>query len=279
MNERRVARAIALCFLLSAAASIALMVVYIAGGQPQAEGVLVGVALGGIGIGLILWGKHLMPGGHFVQERVSHEASDSEQEAAARDLEAEGRIGRRNFLSRLLALAGGSLGLAALFPIRSFGQAPGADLLHTKWSSGARLVTADAVAVRPDDLEIGGILTVFPEGHEGSADSQTVLIRVDPEEFRPLEGREAWAPQGYVAYSKVCTHAGCPVGLFQAESNELFCPCHQSVFDVLDGARPTDGPATRPLPQLPIQIGDDGYISATGDFSDPVGPTFWGYPE
>jgi ubiquinol-cytochrome c reductase iron-sulfur subunit len=279
MNETRVSRWIALSFLLSAAASIALMLVYIGGGQPQAEGILVGASLGGIGVGLILWGKHLMPGGHFVQERVSHEATDAEQAAAADDLEAEGQIGRRGFLAGMFAVAAGSLGLAALFPIRSFGEAPGADLLHTKWEPGARLVTGDAIAVRPQDLELGGIVTVFPEGHVGSADSQTVLIRIDPVKFQPLEGREDWAPDGYVAYSKLCTHAGCPVGLFQAESNELFCPCHQSVFDVLDGAKPTDGPATRALPQLPLQVDEEGYIVATGDFSDPVGPTFWGYPE
>jgi ubiquinol-cytochrome c reductase iron-sulfur subunit len=118
-------------------------------------------------------------------------------------------------------------------------------------------------------------LTVFPEGHTGSADSQTVLIRVDTSTLQPLPGRESWSPDGYLAYSKICTHAGCPVGLYEQSSNSLFCPCHQSVFDVLEGAKPIAGPATRPLPQLPLEIGADGFLRAQGDYIEPVGPGFW----
>jgi ubiquinol-cytochrome c reductase iron-sulfur subunit len=116
---------------------------------------------------------------------------------------------------------------------------------------------------------------VFPEGSPGSADGQAVLIRVAPGLLHPKPGREDWSPGGLVAYSKICTHAGCPVGLYQADSHQLLCPCHQSTFDVLRHAIPQIGPAAAPLPQLPLAIDADGYVVARGDFSEPVGPSFW----
>ena len=275
MSDRKMSRTIAVSFGISALASIALMVTYILGGQVQVEGALIGVALGGMGVGLVVWGKDLMPGGHYVQEREAHETPDEEREALLDDLVGgdEG-IGRRKFLGRMLGLAAGSLGLAALFPIRSLGSAPGDDLFHTEWRNGMRLVTSDGIPVRLDALETGGILTVYPAVEPGSADGQAVLLKVDPNELE-LGDRESWTRDGYVAYSKICTHAGCPVGLYEPETHELLCPCHQSVFDVLRGAAPAGGPATRPLPQLPLSVDDEGYFVATGDFSDPVGPGFW----
>jgi ubiquinol-cytochrome c reductase iron-sulfur subunit len=129
--------------------------------------------------------------------------------------------------------------------------------------------------VNVDGLETGGVLTVFPEGAVDAADSQTVLIRVDLLDFSPLPGREDWSPDGYLAYSKICTHAGCPVGLYEAQTQQLFCPCHQSVFDAVDGAKPVSGPASRPLPQLPLEVGDDGYLRSQSDYTEPVGPAFW----
>ena len=129
--------------------------------------------------------------------------------------------------------------------------------------------------VNVGDLEVGGVITVFPEGNVGSADSQTLLIRLANHAVTTRPGRETWAPEGYVAYSKVCTHAGCPVGLYQAGTERLLCPCHQSTFDVLDGARPVFGPAARSLPQLPLAVDGSGYVVSRGDFSGPVGPGFW----
>ena len=118
-------------------------------------------------------------------------------------------------------------------------------------------------------------MTAFPEGYVGSADAQTVLIRVAPELLQLPPDRVIWAPDGYVAYSKLCTHAGCPVGLYRATEHQLLCPCHQSTFNVLDGAEVVFGPAGRPLPQLPIQLQGDGTFVAQGDFFEPVGPAFW----
>jgi ubiquinol-cytochrome c reductase iron-sulfur subunit len=117
---------------------------------------------------------------------------------------------------------------------------------------------------------------LFPEGHAGAADAQTLLIRL-PREV-PAPGPEDWTVEGAVAFSKICTHAGCPVGLYEAASRELFCPCHQSTFSVDDGARPRFGPATRPLPQLPIGVDTRGFVVALSDYQEPVGPGFWTRP-
>jgi ubiquinol-cytochrome c reductase iron-sulfur subunit len=278
-EQRSATRLIAASFTVSALASLGLLITYILGGQPQVEGSLIAVSLGGLAVGFILWAHYLMPGGHFVEERESHASSPAERSSLEADLERSGdEIQRRTFLGRIVLGALGLLGVAALFPVRSLGTKPGRTLFHTSWTPGARLVTAAGEGVSADTLELGGVLTVFPDGHITAADSQTILLRVNTAEFTPLPGRETWSPDGYLAYSKVCTHAGCPVALYQAEAKELFCPCHQSAFDVFDGARPVAGPATRPLPQLPLAVDADGFLVAQGDFSAPVGPGFWNDP-
>jgi ubiquinol-cytochrome c reductase iron-sulfur subunit len=263
-----------LCFAVSAAASLGLTVVYALGGQPQLEGLLLGLGLGGLAVGLILMAKAWLPGGHFVEERDVVPAGAGQQAEAERSLE-EGadNLERRGFITKLLGAAVGALGIAAVFPIRSLGTRPGRELFETAWTAGARLVTEDGLPVRPEGVAVNGVLTVFPEGHEDAADAQTLLIRLPSEDQPP--GPAGASVEGFVGFSKVCTHAGCPVGLYQADSRELFCPCHQSAFAVLEGAKPTNGPATRPLPQLPLALDEDGYLIATGDFPEPVGPGFW----
>jgi ubiquinol-cytochrome c reductase iron-sulfur subunit len=125
-------------------------------------------------------------------------------------------------------------------------------------------------------LQPGSTVTVFPEDQIGDERAQTVLIRVKEELLQMPEDRTSWVPGGYVAYSRVCTHAGCPVGEFQAEQSILLCPCHQSTFDVLRAAAPTGGPAARALPQLPLYVHADGTLRANGEFTAPPGPGFWG---
>ena len=274
-------RPVAFAFVIAIVAALALFVVYVGGGNPQAEGALLAVALGGIGTGLLMWATRLMP--HIRDETQPRSkkarATDDERASASATVEAGvEEIRRRRFLSRMLFGAVAALGLAALIPIRSLGRSPRSSLLRTKWSPGARLVTVDGSPVTESTLEVGSFTTVFPEGFEGSSDSQAVLVSVEPELLRLPPDRTAGAPSGLVAYSKLCTHAGCPLGLYLAATHELRCPCHQSTFDVLDGARPVYGPAPRPLPQLPIEVDDDGSLRATGDFTDPVGPAFWELP-
>lgn len=270
----RSTRSITISFLVSAAASLGLAGVYLAGGQPQAEGLLLGIALGGLAIGFVLLAKNFLPQGPFVEEREVKPGEAFEQKRAEVAFDdSTDEIDRRGFFGKLIGIALGSLGLAAIFPIRSLGTRPGRELFETPWENGRRLVTEAGVPIRIDDLPVNGFLTVFPESNTDAADAQTVLIRL-PESDEP-PGPEGATVEGFVAFSKVCTHAGCPVGLYQAETRELFCPCHQSVFAVLQGAEPTAGPATRPLPQLPIGENEDGYLIALGDFPEPIGPGFW----
>jgi ubiquinol-cytochrome c reductase iron-sulfur subunit len=272
----RGAGAAGIAFGSSALASLGLTVVYWVGGQPQLEGMLLAVALGGIAVGLIVAAKELMPEGRYVEDRVPHPSPPAQRTAAAAAMErGEQQVARRGFIAKSLAAALGALGIAALFPIRSLGSRPGRSLFRTSWHPGARLVTPDGSPVTVGDVEVNGILTVFPEGATDRADSQAVLIRLEPGTYSAPPGREDWAPDGFIAYSKVCTHAGCPVGLYEPNSNQLFCPCHQSVFDVLDSATPTAGSATRALPQLPLEVDELGYLHSRDDFSEPVGPGFW----
>ena len=272
--------AIGWAFLLSAGASISLTVIYAYGGQPQAEGAMLFVALGGIAIGLVLWSKLLMPQTIYVEERkLTFDEPEEREEAEEAFVEGAEQIGRRSFLGKLLIGAVGALGVAFLFPIRSLGKAPGRALFQTAWKPGARAVTEDGTPVLASSLVDNAVLTVFPEGHTEAGDSQTVLIKTPSGVFAPKAGRETWSPDGIVGFSKICTHAGCPVGLYQAATSQLFCPCHQSVFNVAQSCQPTSGPATRPLPQLPLAIDDNGYIVAQGDFHQPVGPEFWNFGE
>jgi ubiquinol-cytochrome c reductase iron-sulfur subunit len=274
MNNR--GRGIAFALVCSLCASVAVTVVYAKGGQPQLEGAFLGIALGGLALALVGWAKVFLPHGPDVEDRDTVPAQTERRPEVIRyaDQGAE-EIGRRRFLARLLGLAVAALGGAAVFPIRSLGAAPGRSLAKTAWRNGLRAVREDGTPVRASEVSVDTILTVFPEGHTEDGDAPAVLIRLPEGLYRAPPHRAEWSPQGFVAFSKLCTHAGCPVGLYQAPSKQLFCPCHQSVFSVLDGARPTSGPATRALPQLPIAIDAQGYIVATGDFSDPVGPGYW----
>jgi len=276
-RSRAESRAIAF-FAVSTAAAIALVVVYWRGGQPQLEGTLLALITGGIGAAIVSWAKYAMPNTEVVEHRAPVASSDEDVAAFTADYErgAEG-IGRRRML---LAAAGASFaafGAALLFPLRSLGPRPGKGLKQTPFAGGPmRVVTADGRAVKPADIALDGVITVWPEGHTDAADAPTLLIRTRPDQtIKPRDGRDDWTIDGIVAYSKLCTHVGCPVGLYQAKVALLLCPCHQSTFDVLDGARPVFGPAARSLPQLPLGLNADGEIIARADFSSPVGPGFW----
>lgn len=274
-DEQRAVRRIAVAFGLSALAGLSLAAVYIVGGNVQAEGVLLALALGGLGYGLAEWAGKLMPAGPEVGDYADPPLPGGEDEVVEAVEEGWESFGRRKFLFRMLGAAGGAMGLALVFPIRSLGPSPGNSLLATAWRKGSRMVREDGQPVKASDLAVDGVLTVFPEGNTDAADSQAVLIRLDPRSVEQLSGREDWTDDGLIAYSKICTHAGCPVGLYRVATQDLFCPCHQSTFDVLDGARPVAGPATRALPRLPIEVDDEGYVVARDDYSEPVGPAFW----
>jgi ubiquinol-cytochrome c reductase iron-sulfur subunit len=270
-------RAPAIAFTVAIVAALVLAAVYWRGGQPQVEGILLALVLGGIGAGMALWAQRFMPHGPFEEERGEIASSEEDIAAFLEDVDhGSAGIARRGFLATLAAGALGALGVAALFPIRSLGPRPGKGLKETPFALGPkRLVNEQGRLVKADELAVDGFITCYPEGFVGAADAPTLLIHLRPGQNIPKPGREDWAPNDLVAYSKLCTHMGCPVGLYQARAGLLLCPCHQSTFDVGDHANPIFGPAANSLPQLPIRIDDDGYVVNTGDFSAPVGPGFW----
>ena len=157
-------------------------------------------------------------------------------------------------------------------------------MAETGWEAGVRMMTSDRRLVRPGDLLAGSIETVFPATPDGLttqvvADSVVLLIRLRPgQTVRPLAGQEDFGWQDFIAYSKICTHAGCPASLYEQQTGRLLCPCHQSQFDLLQDATPVFGPATRPLPKLAITVDEEGYFVARMDFVEPIGPSFWERP-
>lgn len=278
-NERRASRLIGLCFILAILASLGFMVLYSLGGSNELYGILFAIIFGGIGMGLVMWGKYLFRPEIVTEEREPHVSEEAAFEEAQGPLVlGTEQIVRRTFLVRLLAGAAGVFGLAALFPLGSLGPFPGANFVQTAWRRGLRLVDENGTALRVGDVPVNGMVTVFPEGHIGDAQAQSVLVRVEPTLLALPDGRNRWAPEGNVCYSKLCTHAGCPVGLFLAQFHELQCPCHFSTFNVLEGAKVEFGPAGRPLPQLPIYADAEGYLRAESGFTGPPGPGFWNQP-
>ncbi len=262
-------------FVLCAAAAVGSFIAGVVTDSVQWQGTLLGIAFAAAGVAMVSTANRLLRGGPYEEAREPLVPVAEEAAALNEDLERGRALSRRKWLRRSAAVAGGAVVVALAEPIRSLGPSPGKAPLRTAWGDGVRLVTVDGKPIAADEVAVDSLLTVFPEHHTGAADAQTVLVRVDPQMLRLPPERQGWTPEGFVAYSKVCTHAGCPVGLYQAESKQLLCPCHQSSFDVLRGAIPLSGPAAWPLPQLPLRIGDDGFLVATGDFNTPVGPGWW----
>lgn len=316
--ERRVERVITLLFLLTGLASLAFLVVYIwwpweyeigAGRDKYFTpllGLTLGLALFGVGMAAITWGKKLLPEEVSIQERHNGPSPADEQAmtgATMLNMVDELGIKRRPMMLKLaIALGLLPIGAAAAAPlIGGLIKDPhgkggkGQDDLYfsTGWNpvnndgKPIRLTREDGSPIRPSDVSVGGQITVFPGIPEGAtnkyADSPTLLIHLREDDAAMAKDRakkvnEGSQWQNYVAYSKICTHAGCPASLYEQQTNRLLCPCHQSQFQITDNARPIFGPATRALPQLPINVDDEGYFVATSDYKVPVGPAFWERP-
>ncbi|HWD95979.1 MAG TPA: Rieske 2Fe-2S domain-containing protein [Acidimicrobiales bacterium] len=281
-NPETVQGVIAVLFVLGILGVAAFGAAYWVNAKPWIIGATMGIGLFFLGIGLVAWGKYLMPRGPFVEERhtLANNEADRDAFAAAIVERGGGVVKRRKLLAGLLGGGLGIFGIVAIFPLlRSLGPLPKGTLFHTDWRKGSYAVDSSGRRISQGELTVGSILTIYPEGKQntdrGQAVDQTVLIRISNENFTTQKGRESWGPKGYVAYSKVCTHLGCPVGLYEQELQLLVCPCHQSMFNVTNGAIPQFGPAPRPLPQLPIYIDADGFIRAQDDYNQPVGPGFW----
>jgi len=298
---KRAERQVAALFGISILGTIATLVVYFV--QDQTEevasirlvNILLGFSLGfamlGIGIGAIHWARTLMRDHEMVEERHPMRSSDEGRAGAIQNLKdgAEDSgltTNRRTLLKGSLITAVAIAPLAVLVPqIGSMGGNWNVSAFrHTMWTKGTRLARdPDGALIKAADVTIGSVFHVIPDGlvdlehHklEEKAKAVVILIRMDPRDLNIQPGREDWSFDGIIAYSKICTHVGCPVALYEQQTHHLLCPCHQSTFDVANGAKVIFGPAKRPLPQLPIAVDDEGYIFAQSDFHEPIGPSYW----
>ena len=239
-----------------------------------------------IGMGAIHWAKTLMPDTEVVAQRHEFRSPDSDRkefiDTVKEGVGASG-LGRRSLIKRSL---GAALGLSALSPLlllRDLGPLPGDELKKTSWKAGTRLVTDPGDRpIRADDLEVGAVAQTLPQIGEGVhrklsdiGKDAVLLIRLRPEEFNLDAERLSWTHEGIIAFSKICSHMGCAVALYEQQTKHLLCPCHQSTFDVTRGAKVIFGPAARPLPQLDITVDAQGYLVARAPFNEAVGPSFW----
>jgi ubiquinol-cytochrome c reductase iron-sulfur subunit len=284
-NPRRAEIAAAAGFLLGAAAFGGFGAAYWQNYSNFWLGVTLSGGFAGMGYGMVVWGKYLMPRGPFSEARHLLAPTPEQREAFIEDFASRGKVAveRRSFLVKALGLASGILGVVLAFPlIRSLGPLPKKTLTESHWAKDDYLVDITGRKITAADLETGGFITVFPPSDIAGAYSQTMLIHVSlmssgflapPARFAQQRG--TWAPLGFIAFSKLCTHAGCPVGLYEELTERMLCPCHQSLFVVTDAATPVFGPAPRPLPQLPLYIDDAGYFRAQAGYDEPVGPGYW----
>jgi ubiquinol-cytochrome c reductase iron-sulfur subunit len=277
----RAYRAAVAAFTIAAAGGIAAAVGYWIEETGDLLGLGLAAALTGMGFGLVAWAKYLDLDEHAVQEREPLTTSADEQQQLRDEIATtKETVGRRPLLIGLLGGAFLSTVIGFVGPIGSLGPKPRGERGRTSWRAGVRLVTSDGAPIEVERTTFDQLVTVWPEGFVGADDSQVVLLRMPPGALtaRTVDGG---AVDGWVAYSKICTHAGCSVGLFGVDNREpdtirqLVCPCHQSVFDPVDRARPVGGPATRSLPQLRLAVDGQGFLVAAAEFDRVVGPVAW----
>ncbi|WP_156759312.1 cytochrome bc1 complex Rieske iron-sulfur subunit [Microbacterium karelineae] len=256
-------------------------------------GLGIAFALLAIGVGAIHWSKSIMSDKEYVEERHATRGSEETRAHVVKEFETaneESGFGRRKMIRNSLfaALAASILPGITLFRglAPNDGKDPVALLKQTTWDEGVHLTRdPSGTRIKASDVTLGSAFHVIPEtlldvSHDDGflnekAKAMVLMVRMRPEQITEREERKDWSYDGIVAYSKVCTHVGCPVALYEQHTHHLLCPCHQSQFDVSDEAKVVFGPASRPLPQLPITVDDEGYLIAKSDFTEPVGPSFW----
>ncbi|MEI7659310.1 MAG: Rieske 2Fe-2S domain-containing protein [Actinomycetes bacterium] len=299
--EKAAERQVAILFALSALGTVLLIVSYVfvpqdkfifvpvMGSQNAHQlglGLGMAISLFFIGMGLIQWARTLMPDTEVVAQRHEFRSSESDREdfvSTVKERAGTVGMGRRSLIKKSL---GAALGLSALPPLlllRDLGPVPSKSLETTSWKAGTRLVTDPGNRpILASDLEVGAVAQVLPEVAEGSeralsdiGKDAVLLIRLRPTDFQLTAKKLAMTHDGIIAFSKICSHMGCAVALYEQQTKHLLCPCHQSTFDVPRGAKVIFGPAARPLPQLDITVDAQGYLIARAPFSEPVGPSFW----
>ncbi|MGW0707819.1 cytochrome bc1 complex Rieske iron-sulfur subunit [Streptomyces sp. NPDC002643] len=251
-----------------------------------ALGLTLGLALFCIGAGAVHWARTLMSDVEVADERHPIEAAPEVKAKVMADFRQgakESALGRRKLIRNTM------FGALALFPLsgvvllRDLGPLPGTKLRHTQWAKGKKLVNMNTgEPLRPSDVAVGSLTFAMPDGlDEHDHDFQTniakdalMIVRIQPNDIKDPQSLQ-WSHEGILAYSKICTHVGCPISLYEQQTHHVLCPCHQSTFDLADRGRVIFGPAGHALPQLHITVGEDGYLEAVSDFEEPVGPAFW----
>jgi len=307
--ERRAERQVATLFGLSSVMALLFCVAYFTfdigedpdtifgwGASNLTLGLTLGLALLFIGIGAIQWARKLMNGAEIVEMRHPVRSSDADREESLSALStgvADSGISRRPLIRNSLLGAMATLALPAVVALRDLGPLPPEGWYNTVWREGMRVVNDVAgTPIKPEYVDVGQLINAEPEifyngepyGEETihgkeliieKTKAPIVVVRMLPDDITPAPGRENWGVAGILAYSKICTHVGCPISLWEQQTHHLLCPCHQSTFDLADNGKVLFGPAARALPQLPIAVDEEGYLIATSDFTEPVGPSFW----
>ncbi|PZF82272.1 cytochrome bc1 complex Rieske iron-sulfur subunit [Jiangella anatolica] len=309
--ERRAERQVAGMFALASLLTVAFIVFYVVVGIHPDDphdgvdvgdvqvsnltlGLTLGLALFLVGAGAVQWARSLMTSPEVVHERHELRSDDETRAATLNDFETgteETGFGRRKLIRNSLLGALALLPLPAVILLRDLGPntggTPAQRKEHTIWAEGVRVLTdVTFMPIRAADLEIGQLVNAMPATFEElpehgperineRAKSPVMLVRMLPEDLHIAEGRENWGVDGILAYSKICTHVGCPISLYEQTTHHMLCPCHQSTFDLSDNGKVIFGPAARSLPQLPIAVDSEGYLVAQSDFTEPVGPSYW----
>lgn len=305
-QARRTERQIAGMFMAATVLSILFCVAYFAIDDNStflnfsAMNVALGGTAGGamllIGVGVIQWAKKLMADHELVEMRHPAASSAEDRAEILSILQAgtdESGIARRPLIRNSLFGAVGALALPAIVGLRDLGPLPHGHT-ETVWKKGVRVVNdVSGTPIKPGQLEVGQLVNAEPsvffaqEGEEhaeyhgtellqAKSKAAVIVVRISPEDIRPAAGRENWGVDGILCYSKICTHVGCPISLYEQQTHHLLCPCHQSTFDLADNGKVIFGPAARPLPQLPLGVDSEGYLIAMSDFPEIVAPS---YPE
>jgi ubiquinol-cytochrome c reductase iron-sulfur subunit len=300
-QAKRAERMVATCFILAMLAGFGFIAAYVIFHTGSVTAVAhSNLALGGtlslvfllMGIGATIWVRRIMPDVELTEQRKPLRSAPEDREAFAETF-TEGAerstFAKRPILRRTLIAATVPVAVAPIVLLRDLGPLPGTSLDHTVWRKGMRLLAYGAnTPITPAEFSSpGGMITVVPEGHQDDFDALAkaacIIIKFAPGELvftaKPyqVDGYtvENWTVNNIVAYSKICTHVGCPAALYEQTTHHILCPCHQSTFDATRGAKVTFGPATRALPQLPMTVDAQGYLVASSDFTEPVGPSFW----